>query len=91
MAGAQGRRAAPVGKEAPEGKTIVVFSGDMDKVLASFIIANGAAAMGRPVTMFFTFWGLTVLRRPNKVKVKSLVEKMFGMMLPRRLEAGYPA
>ena len=75
---------APVGKEAPEGKTIVVFSGDMDKVLASFIIANGAAAMGRPVTMFFTFWGLTVLRRPNKVKVKkSLVEKMFGMMLPR--------
>ncbi len=68
----------------PEGKTIIVFSGDLDKVLASFIIANGAAAMGRPVTMFFTFWGLTVLRRSEKVKVKkSLVEKMFGFMLPR--------
>ena len=68
----------------PQGKTIIVFSGNLDKVLASFIIANGAAAMGRPVTMFFTFWGLTALRRPNKVKVhKSFVEKMFGAMLPR--------
>jgi len=68
----------------PEGKTIIVFSGNLDKVLASFIIANGAAAMGRPVTMFFTFWGLTALRRPEKVHVKkSLVEKMFGAMLPR--------
>jgi len=70
--------------ETPEGKTIIVFSGDLDKVLASFIIANGAAAMGRPVTMFFTFWGLTVLRRPEKVRVKkSFVEKMFGGMMPR--------
>ncbi|MDD3212611.1 MAG: DsrE/DsrF/DrsH-like family protein, partial [Eubacteriales bacterium] len=70
--------------ETPEGKSIIVFSGDMDKVMASFIIANGAAAMGRPVTMFFTFWGLTVLRRPEKVRVKkSFIEKMFGGMLPR--------
>jgi len=69
---------------APQGKTIIVFSGNLDKVLASFIIANGAAAMGRPVTMFFTFWGLTALRRPEKVKVKkSFMEKMFGAMLPR--------
>ena len=69
---------------APQGKTIIVFSGNLDKVLASFIIANGAAAMGRPVTMFFTFWGLTALRRTERVKVKkSLVEKMFGVMLPR--------
>lgn len=68
----------------PEGKTIIVFSGDLDKVLASFIIANGAAAMGRPVTMFFTFWGLNVLRKANKMKVdKSLVEGMFGGMMPR--------
>ncbi len=68
----------------PEGKTIVVFSGDLDKVLASFIIANGAAAMGRPVTMFFTFWGLNVLRRPEKQAVeKSMVENMFGTMMPR--------
>ena len=74
----------PTLQATPEGKTIIVFSGNLDKVLASFIIANGAAAMGRPVTMFFTFWGLTALRRPEKVHVKkSLVEKMFGAMLPR--------
>jgi peroxiredoxin family protein/TusA-related sulfurtransferase len=67
-----------------EGKTIIVFSGDLDKVLASFIIANGAAAMGRRVTMFFTFWGLTVLRKPEKQKLsKTFMEKMFGSMLPR--------
>lgn len=65
-------------------KSMVVFSGDMDKALASFIIANGAAAMGRKVTMFFTFWGLNILRRTEKVKVKkSLIAKMFGFMMPR--------
>ncbi|MPM08345.1 hypothetical protein SDC9_54657 [bioreactor metagenome] len=69
---------------AAEGKTIIVFSGDLDKVLASFIIANGAAAMGRPVTMFFTFWGLNVLRKPDRQKVKKTpVESMFGFMMPR--------
>ena len=68
----------------PKGKTIIVFDGDMDKVLASFVIANGALAMGRPVTMFFTFWGLTALRRQEKIPVKkSLIERMFGWMLPR--------
>ncbi len=67
-----------------EGKTIIVFSGDLDKVLASFIIANGAASMGRPVTMFFTFWGLNVLRKNNRAKVdKTFVEAMFGAMMPR--------
>lgn len=70
--------------ELPQGKTMVVFSGDLDKAIASFIIANGAAAMGRPVTMFFTFWGLNILRRDTVVKVnKNFVEKMFGMMMPR--------
>ena len=69
---------------AGDGKTIIVFSGDLDKVLASFIIANGAAAMGRPVTMFFTFWGLNVLRKASRVKVqKSFIEAMFGGMMPR--------
>ncbi len=69
---------------AGDGKTIIVFSGDLDRVLASFIIANGAAAMGRPVTMFFTFWGLNVLRKGSKVKVqKSFIEAMFGGMMPR--------
>ncbi|WP_069650809.1 CoA-disulfide reductase [Caloranaerobacter ferrireducens] len=69
---------------ANDGKTIVVFSGDLDKAIASFIIANGAAAMGRKVTMFFTFWGLNILRKPEKVKVeKGFMDKMFGMMMPR--------
>ncbi|BAK97319.1 putative coenzyme A disulfide reductase [Oscillibacter valericigenes Sjm18-20] len=76
--------ASPLVRDTPQGKTIVVFSGDLDKVLASFIIANGAAAMGRPVTMFFTFWGLTVLRKAEKQSVKkTLTESMFGSMLPR--------
>lgn len=67
-----------------DGKTIVVFSGDLDKALASFIIANGAAAMGRPVTMFFTFWGLNVLRKSERQQVKkTMVEKLFGRMMPR--------
>lgn len=47
-------------------KTFVVFSGDLDKTIAAFIMANGAAAMGRKVTMFFTFWGLNILRRPKR-------------------------
>ncbi len=68
----------------PKGKTMVVFDGDLDKVLASFIIANGAAAMGRPVTMFFTFWGLNALRKSNHIKVKKgWMEKMFASMMPR--------
>ncbi len=68
----------------PQGKTLIVFSGDLDKVLASFIIANGAAAMGRPVTMFFTFWGLNVLRKTEKQNVKKpMIDAMFGMMMPQ--------
>jgi len=73
---------------APTGgndKTMVVFSGDLDKTIASFIIANGALAMGRKVTMFFTFWGLNALRKPQKVSGlgKNLIEAAFGMMMPR--------
>lgn len=80
----KGEGAPTAVNKAVDGKTIVVFSGDLDRALASFIIANGAAAMGRQVTMFFTFWGLTILRRPDKRKVaKSLIERMFGFMLPR--------
>lgn len=68
----------------PQGKTIIVFSGDLDKVLASFIIANGAASMGRQVTMFFTFWGLNALRKPDAPSVKKpFMEKMFGAMMPK--------
>ena len=65
-------------------KTFVVFSGDLDKTIAVFIMANGAAAMGRKVTVFFTFWGLNILRAPEKNKIKKpFVEKMFGFMMPR--------
>ncbi|MBR4500486.1 MAG: DsrE/DsrF/DrsH-like family protein [Clostridia bacterium] len=74
----------PSAQEEQNGKTFVVFSGDLDKTIAAFIMANGAAAMGRRVTIFFTFWGLNILRRPEKVKVgKTPIEKMFGFMMPR--------
>lgn len=66
-----------------EGATLIVFSGDLDKAIASFIIATGAASMGKKVTMFFTFWGLNILKRKNKPKVnKTTIEKMFDTMLP---------
>lgn len=66
-----------------EQKTIIVFSDDLDKALASFVIANGAAAMGKKVTMFFTFWGLNVIKKSNKPAVsKDFFGKMFGFMLP---------
>jgi peroxiredoxin family protein/TusA-related sulfurtransferase len=65
-------------------KTIVIFSNDLDKMLAAFIIANGAASMGSHVTLFFTFWGLNLLRKNTPVPVKkNMVEAMFGMMMPR--------
>ncbi|GAX89838.1 DsrE/DsrF/DrsH-like family protein [Effusibacillus lacus] len=64
--------------------TIIVFSGDLDKAIASFIIATGAAAMGKQVTMFFTFWGLNILRKDQYVPTKkSFLENMFAKMMPR--------
>ncbi|MCK8486805.1 FAD-dependent oxidoreductase [Paenibacillus sp. MBLB2552] len=68
----------------PEGSTMIVFSGDLDKAIASFIIANGAAASGKKVTLFFTFWGLNILRKSEKVLVaKTFIGRMFGAMMPR--------
>lgn len=66
-------------------KTIILFSGDFDKVMAALIIANGAAAMGDDVTIFCTFWGLNAIRKSNKVKggKKSTLQTMFGKMMPR--------
>lgn len=65
-------------------KTMIMFSGDLDKAMAGLIIANGAAAMGDDVTIFFTFWGLNILRKAQKINIrKSFVEKMFGWMMPR--------
>ncbi len=65
-------------------QTIVVFSGDLDKAMAAFIIANGARAAGKDVTLFFTFWGLNILRKDNvSVKKENVVDKMFGMLMPK--------
>jgi peroxiredoxin family protein len=69
-------------------KTIILFSGEFDKVMAALIIANGAAAMGDDVTIFCTFWGLNILRRPEKVASngdgkKSFLQKAFGGMMPK--------
>lgn len=67
-----------------ENATLVLFSGDLDKALAAMVIAQGAAAQGKRVTVFFTFWGLNALRKEEAPPVsKTLVEKMFGMMMPR--------
>lgn len=64
--------------------TNVVFSADFDKAMAAFIIANGAAAAGYEVTLFFTFWGLNILRRQGPVAVrKNLIERLFGLMMPK--------
>ncbi len=72
------------GSPVKDNKTIIVFSGELDKAFAAFIIANGAASMGKKVTMFFTFWGLNILRKPEKVAVrKGFIDSMFGAMMPR--------
>lgn len=81
------------GKKTPEtsapgtslgGFTEVIFSGDIDKVMASLIIANGAMAMGKKVSLFFTFWGLSALRKTDSTSFKkTLTEKIFGVMLPK--------
>ena len=72
-----------VKEEAGNNKTLIVFSDDLDKALASFVIANGAASTGRKVTMFFTFWGLNVIRKERTdVVKKDTMSKMFGMMMP---------
>jgi peroxiredoxin family protein len=72
-------------KKNPSNKlSMVVFSGDMDKILASFVIATGAVAMGMEAVMFFTFWGTPVLRDIKKKSgPKDLMGNMFGMMLPK--------
>jgi NADPH-dependent 2,4-dienoyl-CoA reductase/sulfur reductase-like enzyme/peroxiredoxin family protein/rhodanese-related sulfurtransferase/TusA-related sulfurtransferase len=77
-------KACVVSDKACRSKTIVVFSNDFDRVMASLIIANGAASMGSEVTMFFTFWGLNALRKKTPEQIhKSIIEWMFGVMMPR--------
>lgn len=67
--------------------TIVLFSGDYDKAMAAYIIANGAAAYDHEVTIFHTFWGINALRKQEPVAVnKGFLEKMFAKMMPRGAE-----
>ena len=69
-----------------KGKTFIMFSDDLDKALATFVLANGAAATGQKVTIFFTFWGLNVIKKLHKPETeKDIFGKMFGMMLPSSL------
>lgn len=66
-----------------KGKSFILFSDDLDKALATFVLANGAAATGKKVSIFFTFWGLNAIKKSNKPKTKKdIFGKMFGMMLP---------
>ena len=70
------------GQVAEDRVALVVFSGDLDRVLAAFIIATGAAAMGQQVSMFFTFWGLSVLKKDRQLSGKTLFQKMMTLMSP---------
>lgn len=76
-------RIAELESAQPEDKlSMVVFSGDLDRVLASFVIATGAAAMGQKVDMFFTFWGLTALKKRTELSGKTFFQKAMGLMTP---------
>jgi peroxiredoxin family protein len=69
--------------QSPDNRlSMVVFSGDLDRVLAAFVIASGAAASGMEVSMFFTFWGLTALRQKRESRGKTLFQKLMGWMTP---------
>jgi peroxiredoxin family protein/rhodanese-related sulfurtransferase/TusA-related sulfurtransferase len=84
--GSKGEEAqtAPAARGTGKDITMIVFSGDLDKAIAAFIIANGFASMGQRATLFFTFWGLNLLRKDNPPALKkTLVERMFGWMMPR--------
>jgi peroxiredoxin family protein len=70
------------GQVAEDRVALVVFSGDLDRVLAAFIIATGAAAMGQQVSMFFTFWGLSVVKKDKQLSGKTLFQKMMALMSP---------
>lgn len=77
-----GGNTAPL-SSAPRGKSFILFSDDLDRALATFVLANGAAATGEKVTIFFTFWGLNAIKKDQKPPVKKdFFGRMFGMMLP---------
>ncbi len=78
------KKVAKLEKGTKDQLTMVIFSGDLDKIIAAMIISVGAAAMDTQVKLFFTFWATAALRDPKKgVKGKTFMGKMFGMMLPK--------
>jgi peroxiredoxin family protein len=83
------RLAAIEDRTAEDRVTLVVFSGDLDRVLAAFIIATGAAALGQQVSMFFTFWGLSALKKNSEFSGKTLPQKLMAAMTPGS-SAGLP-
>ena len=84
----QGKLAEVRERTVDDAATIVVFSGDLDKVLAAFVIATGAAAAGLETSMFFTFWGLAALKKKGaKGGAKNIMERMFGIMTPSSSES----
>lgn len=77
------KRLAELEERAPDDRvSIIVFSGDLDRALAAFVIATGAAAMGQQVSMFFTFWGLSVLKKDTQLGGKTVFQKMMAVMSP---------
>src|SRR5262245_7957906 len=81
---------AELRERVPEDKAaLVVFSGDLDRAIAAFVIATGAATAGLETTMFFTFWGLSILKKKNgaAVSAKDVMQKMFAMMTPGSSES----
>jgi len=84
----EGKLAAVRERTVDDAATIVVFSGDLDKVLAGFVIATGAAAAGLETSMFFTFWGLSALKKKGAAAgPKNIMEKMFSVMTPASSES----
>jgi|SRR5262252_3200830 len=82
------QRLAALEERAPEDRvSLIVFSGDLDRVLAAFVIATGAAAMGQQVSMFFTFWGLAVLKKSTELSGKSFFQKAMAVMSPGSSES----
>jgi NADPH-dependent 2,4-dienoyl-CoA reductase/sulfur reductase-like enzyme/peroxiredoxin family protein/rhodanese-related sulfurtransferase/TusA-related sulfurtransferase len=82
----KGKAAGEVAPRKDEGATFIVFSNDLDKVLATFVLANGAAAVGKKVTMFFTFWGLSAIKKPKPGWTeKDFMGRVFGALLPKHM------
>lgn len=84
----EGKLAAVRERTVDDAATIIVFSGDLDKVLAGFVLATGAAAAGLETSMFFTFWGLAALKKKGAAAApKNVMEKMFALMTPSSSES----